>query len=262
MLRDDNPLETREWLESLDAVLAAEGPERARWLLSELTRAARRRSAIGNIPVITDYVNTINVTDEKPYPGDAGMEQRIENIVRWNAAVMVARTNNRFPGLGGHISTYASAATLYEVAFNHFFNGPDAACGGDQIWFQGHASPGIYARAFLEGRLSTQQLDHFRRESTGQGLSSYPHPRLMPEFWQFPTVSMGLGPLAAIYQARFNRYLHARGLKDTSASRVWAFVGDGETDEPESLGSLSIAAREHLDNLVFVVNCILQRLFM
>ena len=260
MTRDDNPLETREWLESLDAVLAREGPERARWLLSELTRAARRRNSIGNIPVITDYVNTIDVADELPYPGDERMEQRIENIVRWNAAVMVARANHRFPGLGGHISTYASAATLYEVAFHHFFRGPDASGGGDQIWFQGHASPGIYARAFLEGRLNTDALDHFRRETSGHGLSSYPHPRLMPEFWQFPTVSMGLGPIAAIYQARFNRYLHARGLKDTSASRVWAFVGDGETDEPESLGALSIAAREHLDNLVFVVNCNLQRL--
>lgn len=257
---DNDPLETREWMESLDAVLAHEGPERAQWLLTQLLQMARRRRAVGNIPVCTDYVNSIHHREQLAYPGDESMELRIENIVRWNAAVMVGRANNRYPGLGGHISTYASAATLYEVGFNHFFRGPDAQGGGDQIWFQGHVSPGIYARAFLEGRLNSEQLDRFRRESLGGGLSSYPHPRLMPDFWQFPTVSMGLGPLSAIYQARFNRYLAARGLVDTSAQRVWAFVGDGETDEPESLGSLSIAAREGLDNLVFVVNCNLQRL--
>ena len=189
------------------------------------------------------------------------MELRIRRIIRWNAVAMVLRANTRFPGIGGHLSTYASAASLYEVGFNHFFRGKDHRAAGDQIFFQGHAAPGIYARAFLEGRLSEAQLDHFRREvGAGQGLSSYPHPRLMPDFWEFPTVSMGLGPLAAIYQARFNRYLHNRGIKDTSRQRVWAFLGDGETDEPESLGALALAAREGLDNLTFVVNCNLQRL--
>ncbi len=258
---DRDPEETREWLESLDAVLEAEGADRARFLISRLTEVARRRRAIGNIPVQTDYINTIPVGEQPAYPGDLGMERRIEHILRWNAAVMVGRANSRYPGLGGHISTYASAATLFEVAFNWFFRGKDAEGGGDQIFFQGHASPGIYARSYLEGRLSEDQLDRFRREGErGLGLSSYPHPRLAPDYWEFPTVSMGLGPLSAIYQARFNRYLHARGIKDTSQSRVWAFVGDGESDEPESLGSLSIAAREGLDNLTFIVNCNLQRL--
>jgi pyruvate dehydrogenase E1 component len=189
------------------------------------------------------------------------MELRIRRIIRWNAVVMVLRANHLFAGIGGHLSTYASAASLYEVGFNHFFRGKDDGDSGDQIFFQGHAAPGFYARAFLEGRLSESQLDHFRREvERGQGLSSYPHPRLMPEFWEFPTVSMGLGPLNAIYQARFNRYRHARGIKDTSASRVWAFLGDGEMDEPESTGALTLAARDGLDNLTFVINCNLQRL--
>ena len=189
------------------------------------------------------------------------MEHRIRRMIRWNAVAMVLRGNNRAPGIGGHLATYASAATLYEVGFNHFFRGKDADGMGDHVFFQGHAAPGVYARAFLEGRLSESQLDHFRQEVVpGQGLSSYPHPRLMPDFWEFPTVSMGLGPLSAVYQARFNRYLQHRGIKDTSNSRVWAYLGDGETDEPEAMGSLSIAAREGLDNLTFVVNCNLQRL--
>ena len=189
------------------------------------------------------------------------MERRIRRLVRWNAVAMVLRANNRFPGIGGHLSTYASSASLYEVGFNHFFRGKDGDSAGDQVFYQGHAAPGIYARAFLEGRLSEDQLDHFRREVVpGQGLSSYPHPRLMPDFWEFPTVSMGLGPLSAIYQARFNRYLHQRGIVDTTGSRVWAFLGDGEMDEPEALAGLSLAAREGLDNLTFVVNCNLQRL--
>src|SRR5207253_2253268 len=205
--------------------------------------------------------NTISPEQEPYFPGDEAMELRIRRIIRWNAVAMVVRANHRYEGIGGHLATYASAASLYEVGFNHFFRGKDGDASGDQIFFQGHAAPGIYARAFVEGRLTESQLDHFRREVVrGEGLSSYPHPRLMPDFWEFPTVSMGLGPLAAIYQARFNRYLHHRGIKDTSGSRVWAFLGDGECDEPEALGALHVAAREGLDNLTFVVNCNLQRL--
>src|SRR6202521_2390518 len=208
----------------------------------------------------TRYINTISPEQEPFFPGDEEIELRIRRIVRWNAAAMVLRANTRYAGIGGHLATYASAASLYEVGFNHFFRGKDDGP-GDQIFYQGPAAPGMYARAFLEGRLTEGQLDHFRREVVpGQGLSSYPHPRLMPDFWEFPTVSMGLGPLAAIYQARFNRYLHNRGIVDTSTSRVWAFLGDGECDEPESLGALHVAAREGLDNLTFVVNCNLQRL--
>jgi pyruvate dehydrogenase E1 component len=215
--------------------------------------------------VQSPYVNTIAPDKQPAYPGDLMMEQRIRRIIRWNAAVMVHKANQRYPGIGGHLSTYASAAMLYEVGFHHFFRSPAAEGGGDQLFIQGHSAPGIYARAFLEGRITEEQLHAFRREalpltSGARGLSSYPHPRLMPDFWEFSTVSMGLGPIAAVYQARFNRYLHARGLKDTSQSRVWCFVGDGETDEPETLGALSIAAREGLDNLVFVINCNLQRL--
>src|SRR6266516_5410634 len=208
----------------------------------------------------TRYINTISPEQEPFFPGDEQLELRIRRIIRWNAVAMVLRSNNQFPGIGGHLSTYASSASLYEVGFNHFFLGKDAEGGGDQVYYQGHAAPGMYARAFLEGRLSEEQLDHFRREVSGKGLSSYPHPRLMPEFWEFPIVSMGLGPLAAIYQARFNRYLQNRGMKDTSGQRVWAFLGDGEMDEPEALAGLSMAAREGLDNLTFVVNCNLQRL--
>ena len=258
---DPDPDETSDWIASLDALTEEVGPERAQFVLYKLLKRARQLH-IGLPPLTqTRYINTIRPEQEPPFPGDEQMELRIRRMVRWNAVAMVLRANMASPGIGGHLATYASATSLYEVGFNHFFRGKDAEGMGDQVFYQGHAAPGIYARAFLEGRLSESQLDHFRREVVpGQGLSSYPHPRLMPDFWEFPSVSMGLSPLAAIYQARFNRYLHHRGIKDTSHNRVWAFLGDGETDEPESLGSLSIAAREGLDNLIFVVNCNLQRL--
>jgi pyruvate dehydrogenase E1 component len=260
-LPDIDPAETEDWVRSLDQVVEQEGETRARFLVYKLLKRARQLQ-IGLPPLTqTRYINTISPEQEPTFPGDEAMELRIRRIVRWNAVAMVLRANNRFPGIGGHLSTYASSASLYEVGFNHFFRGKDDGEAGDQIFYQGHAAPGIYARAFLEGRLSEDQLDHFRREGApGQGLSSYPHPRLMPDFWEYPTVSMGLGPITAIYQARFNRYLQNRGLLDTSKSRVWAFLGDGETDEPESLGALHVAAREGLDNLTFVVNCNLQRL--
>jgi pyruvate dehydrogenase E1 component len=261
-LPDRDPSETQDWVDSLDSIVeTGGGKERAQFILYKLLKRARQLQ-IGLPPLTeTRYINTISPEQEPPFPGDEEMELRIRRMVRWNAVVMVLRANNLSPGIGGHLATYQSAASLYEVGFNHFFRGKDAAGMGDQVFYQGHAAPGIYARAYLEGRLSEGQLDHFRREVVpGQGLSSYPHPRLMPDFWEFPTVSMGLGPLAAIYQARFNRYLQARGLKDTSANRVWAFLGDGETDEPETLGALHVAANEGLDNLVFVINCNLQRL--
>ena len=260
-LPDIDPAETDEWMTSLDQVVEQEGETRARFLVYKLLKRARQLQ-IGLPPLTqTRYINTISPEQEPYFPGDEALEQRIRRIIRWNAVAMVLRANNRFSGIGGHLATYASAATLYEVGFNHFFRGKDGEGSGDQIFYQGHAAPGIYARAFLEGRLTEDQLDHFRRETVpGQGLSSYPHPRLMPDFWEFPTVSMGLGPISAIYQARYNRYLQNRGLLDTSGSRVWAFLGDGETDEPESLGALHVAAREGLDNLTFVVNCNLQRL--
>ena len=259
-LPDIDPQETDEWLASLDDVVGEEGENRARFLMFKLLKRARQLH-VGLPPLTqTRYINTISPEQEPFFPGDEQLELRIRRIIRWNAVAMVLRSNNQFPGIGGHLSTYASSASLYEVGFNHFFLGKDAEGGGDQVYYQGHAAPGMYARAFLEGRLSEEQLDHFRREVSGKGLSSYPHPRLMPEFWEFPTVSMGLGPLAAIYQARFNRYLQNRGMKDTSGQRVWAFLGDGEMDEPEALAGLSLAAREGLDNLTFVVNCNLQRL--
>jgi pyruvate dehydrogenase E1 component len=258
---DRDPQETREWIESIDSVVEVEGRERAQFLIGRVLDEARKRGVEPVLPLSTDYVNTIRPDEEPDFPGDEGMEDRIRRIIRWNAAVMVHKANTNFDGLGGHISTYASSATLYEVGFNHFFRGKDAGSSGDQIYFQGHASPGIYSRSFLEGRLSLDQMERFRRETErGKGLSSYPHPRLMPDYWEFPTVSMGLGPIGAIYQARFNRYLHNRGIVDTSGSRVWCYIGDGESDEPETLGALSIATREQLDNLVFVVNCNLQRL--
>jgi len=260
-LPDRDADETNDWVRSLDSVIADEGKARAQFIMYRLLKRARQHN-LGLPPLTaTRYINTISPEQEPPFPGDEQIERRIRRMIRWNAVAMVLRANNRAPGIGGHLATYASAATLYEVGFNHFFRGKDAAGMGDQVFFQGHAAPGIYARAFLEGRLTEDQLDHFRQEvQPGRGLSSYPHPRLMPDFWEFPTVSMGLSPLAAIYQARFNRYLEHRGIKDTSHNRVWAFLGDGETDEPESLGSLSVAAREGLDNLTFVVNCNLQRL--
>ncbi len=260
-LPDVDPAETAEWLESLDAVVDAAGRGRARFLMLKLLERARQKQV--GVPALrsTDYLNTIPPEREPWFPGDEHVERRIRAYVRWNAAIMVSRANRPEIGVGGHIATYASAASLYEVGFNHFFRGKDGPDGsGDQIYFQGHASPGIYARAFLEGRLTEDDLDGFRQESRQHSLSSYPHPRLMPEFWEFPTVSMGLGPINAIYQARFNRYLQSRGIKDTSASHVWCFLGDGEMDEPESLGAIGVAAREELDNLTFVVNCNLQRL--
>ncbi len=259
-LPDLDETETREWLASLDQLVEQAGEQRARFLLFKLLKRARQRH-VGLPPLTqTRYINTISPEQEPVFPGDEAIERRIRQIVRWNAVAMVLRANTTFPGIGGHLSTYASAATLYEVGFNHFFRGKDHPGGGDQVFFQGHAAPGIYARAFLEGRLSATDLDHFRRETGGKGLSSYPHPRLMPDFWEFPTVSMGLGPLAAIYQARFNRYLANRGFRDTSAQRVWAFLGDGETDEPEAMSGIAMAARDGLDNLTFVINCNLQRL--
>ncbi|MHB8397627.1 MAG: pyruvate dehydrogenase (acetyl-transferring), homodimeric type [Candidatus Limnocylindrales bacterium] len=259
-LPDIDPAETDEWLASLDQVVADEGENRARFLMFKLLKRARQLH-VGLPPLTqTRYINTISPEQEPFFPGDEELEHRIRRIVRWNAVAMVLRANNRFPGIGGHLATYASAASLYEVGFNHFFHGKDDGP-GDQIFYQGHAAPGMYARAFLEGRLTEDQLDRFRREvEPGAGLSSYPHPRLMPDFWEFPTVSMGIGPISAIYQARFNRYLANRRLRDTSGQRVWAFLGDGEMDEPEALAGLSLAAREGLDNLTFVVNCNLQRL--
>jgi pyruvate dehydrogenase E1 component len=260
-LPDIDPGETQEWIDSLDQLVDQGGESRARFLTYKLLKRARQLR-IGLPPLTqTRYINTISPEQEPEFPGDEALERRIRRLIRWNSVAMVLRANNRFPGIGGHLATYASAATLYDVGFNHFFRGKDGKGRGDQIFYQGHAAPGIYARAFLEGRISEDQLDHFRREVVpGQGLSSYPHPRLMPDFWEFPTVSMGLGPISAIYQARYNRYLQNRGLLDTSGSRVWAFLGDGETDEPEALGALHVAAREGLDNLTFVVNCNLQRL--
>ncbi|MEI8149470.1 MAG: pyruvate dehydrogenase (acetyl-transferring), homodimeric type, partial [Actinomycetes bacterium] len=261
-LVDTDPAETAEWKESLDAVLKAAGPVRARYLmLTMLNRAQEKNLGVSALRA-TDYINSIPPALEPAFPGDETMERRIRAFIRWNAAVMVHRAQRPGVGVGGHISTYASSASLSEVGFNHFFRGQDHPGGGDQIFFQGHASPGMYARAFMEGRLTEKQMDGFRQELShdGGGLSSYPHPRLMPEFWQFPTVSMGLGPINAIYQARFNRYLQGRGIKDTSDQNVWAFLGDGECDEPETLGAISLAARDGLDNLTFVINCNLQRL--
>ncbi|HEY4331390.1 MAG TPA: pyruvate dehydrogenase (acetyl-transferring), homodimeric type [Ilumatobacteraceae bacterium] len=261
-LPDTDPTETQEWLDSLDAVVDVHGKTRARFLLSKLLERARESQVSFPATVSTPYVNTIPREQEPWFPGDSYLEQRVRAYIRWNAAMMVVKANKYAEGIGGHLSTFASSASLYETGFNHFFRGKDDGNAGDHVYFQGHAAPGIYARAFLEGRLSEDDLDHFRREigRDGHGLSSYPHPRLMPDFWEFPTVSMGLGSLTALYQARFNRYLHNRRLDDTSMSRVWAFLGDGECDEPETLGSISLASREKLDNLIFVVNCNLQRL--
>src|SRR6187549_1421695 len=254
-------LETREWLESLDYVLQSGGPARVGRLLAALSVHARQNGVTQPFTANTPYVNTIPPAEQPPFPGSREIERRIKSLVRWNALAMVVKANKLEDGIGGHISTYASAATLYEVGFNHFFKGKGDDHDGDIIYFQGHAAPGIYARAFLEGRLSADKLANFRRElKEGGGLSSYPHPWLMPDFWEFPTVSMGLGPICSIYQARFMRYLEDRGLKKRSNSKVWAFLGDGETDEPEALGAISLAAREKLDNLIWVINCNLQRL--
>jgi len=257
---DVDPQETSEWLESFEAVVQSQGPERARYLLERLLEQAHHDGVRLGFTAQTPYVNTIPVSEQPKLPGNRELERRIKSILRWNAMAMVVRAN-KLTNVGGHIATYASAATLYEIGFNHFFHGRTETSPGDIVYIQGHASPGVYARAFLEGRLTEQHLINFRQElQPGGGLSSYPHPWLMPSFWQFPTVSMGLGPLMGIYQARFNRYVHDRGLANTEGTHVWCFLGDGECDEPESLGSISLAAREKLDNLIFVVNCNLQRL--
>jgi len=257
---DLDPQETQEWLDSLEAVLESEGVERAHYLLERLIDKARRSGAYLPYSANTAYLNSIPVHQEQRFPGDLALERRIRSIMRWNAMAMVVQANRLSSELGGHIASFASSATLLDVAYNHFLHGRTETHGGDLVFFQGHSAPGIYARAFLEGRISEEQLYNFRQEVDGQGLSSYPHPWLMPNFWQFPTVSMGLGPLMAIYQARFMRYLEHRDLVDTRGRKVWAFLGDGEMDEPESLGAISLAARERLDNLIFVVNCNLQRL--
>lgn len=258
----ERELENQEWLESLDYVHQAEGPERVRELLQRLHIHAKKSGVQAPFSANTPYINTIPPSKQPPYPGSREIERTIKSIIRWNAMAMVVRANRESSGIGGHISTYASSATLLEVGFNHFFHGKDGDSDGDIIYFQGHASPGIYARAFLEGRLSEEHLKNFRRELNPQheGLSSYPHPWLMPHFWEYPTVSMGLGPIMAIYQARFNEYLKDRGIKDTSKQKVWCFIGDGETDEPETLGAITLASREKLENLIFVINCNLQRL--
>ncbi len=257
---DMDPQETQEWLDALEAVLENEGPERAHFLLEQLIDQTRRSG--DNLPhsSTTAYVNTIPTHLQAPHPGNVAIESRIRSFIRWNAAAMVVRANRKASELGGHIASFASAATLYDTGFNHFWRAPTHEHGGDLVLFQGHSAPGMYSRAFMEGRLTAEQLDNFRQEVDGNGLSSYPHPWLMPDFWQFPTVSMGLGPLQSIYQARFMKYLHDRGISDTRDRKVWTFIGDGEVDEPETLGAISLGAREKLDNLIWVINCNLQRL--
>ncbi|MDQ4060113.1 MAG: pyruvate dehydrogenase (acetyl-transferring), homodimeric type, partial [Pseudomonadota bacterium] len=259
-IRDTDPLETQEWRDALDSVLEFEGPERAHFLLQQVIGSARRKGAPVPYSANTPYLNTIPPERQERHPGDRAIEHRIRSLIRWNALAIVLRANKHSSELGGHIASFQSAATLYDVGFQHFWHAPSERHGGDLVFIQGHSSPGIYARAFLEGRLSEEQLLNFRQEVDGKGLSSYPHPWLMPDFWQFPTVSMGLGPLMAIYQARFLKYLHFRGLANTENRRVWAFMGDGEMDEPESTGAISLASRERLDNLIYVINCNLQRL--
>ena len=257
---DIDPKETKDWLESLSAVISKDGIQSAHFLIKELINKAYREGA--NIPFTqnTPYINTIPPEAEVKSNGDQNLERRIRSLIRWNSAAMVVRANKKFPELGGHIGTFASAATLYDVGMNHFWRAKNNKFGGDLIYFQGHSAPGMYARAFLEGRLNKKQLDSFRQEVKPGGLSSYPHPWLMPKFWQFPTVSMGLGPMLAIYQARYMKYLINRGLIKDEGRKVWAFLGDGEMDEPESMGAIGLAARENLDNLIFVINCNLQRL--
>jgi len=259
-LHDIDPLETAEWIESLDSVLKEEGPERAHFLLEKLIDNARRKGTHLPFDATTAYANTISSVDQPQMPGDPHIERNIRSMIRWNAQTMVLRASKKDLELGGHIASFASSATLYDVGFNHFFKAPNDVDGGDLVYFQGHISPGIYARSFLEGRFTEEQMDNFRQEAFDDGLSSYPHPKLMPEYWQFPTVSMGLGPIQAIYQARFLKYLTDRGIKDCSGQTVYCFMGDGECDEPESLGAIGLAAREGLDNLCFIINCNLQRL--
>ncbi|EEX38372.1 pyruvate dehydrogenase (acetyl-transferring), homodimeric type [Vibrio metschnikovii] len=260
MKHDVDALETQEWLAALESVVREEGVERAQFLLEEVLEKARLGGVDMPTGINTNYINTIPAAQEPAYPGDTTIEKRIRSIIRWNAIMIVLRASKKDLDLGGHMASFQSSAAFYETCFNHFFRAPNEKDGGDLVYYQGHISPGIYARAFVEGRLTAEQLDNFRQEVDGKGLPSYPHPKLMPEFWQFPTVSMGLGPIASIYQARFLKYLDGRGLKDTSEQRVYAFLGDGEMDEPESRGAISFAAREKLDNLCFLINCNLQRL--
>ncbi len=257
---DIDPIETKEWLESLSAVLEKDGKNRAQFLIKQLIEHSYKEGSDLVLSRNTPYINTIKPEEEKKSPGDQNLERKIRSLIRWNAAAMVVRANKKNPELGGHIGTFASAATLYDVGMNHFWRAKNNKFGGDLIYFQGHSAPGMYARAFLEGRINEKELDHFRQEIKPGGLSSYPHPWLMPKFWQFPTVSMGLGPIMSIYQARFNKYLINRGLLKDEGRKIWCFLGDGETDEPESLGAIGLAAREKLDNLIFVVNCNLQKI--
>ena len=257
---DIDPEETQDWLEALEATVRRSGSERGMFLLTRLEEQAQSMGIVAHVPPYSAYRNTLALEHQPAYPGDLELEERIVAINRWNALAMVMKANRDYGELGGHIGSYASCAEIFEVGFNHFFKGPDAPEGSDLVYFQPHSAPGVYARAFLEGRLSEDNLDHFRREVSGNGLSSYPHPWLMPDFWQVPTGSMGLGPISAIYQAHFMRYLEHRGLHDTATRRVWGIFGDGEMDEPESIGALTLAAREKLDNLTFIVNCNLQRL--
>src|ERR671931_1660311 len=256
---DLDPQETREWLDALDSVLSAEGTERAHYLIQQLIDEAHRSGTPLPFSVTTDYINTIPLEKQVKYPGDVDLERRIRAYTRWNAVAMVIRAN-KHTNVGGHLSSFASAATLYDVGFNHFWHAPSESHGGDLVFLQGHSSPGFYAREFLLGRITEEQLDNFRQEVDGKGISSYPHPWLMPELWQFPTVSMGLSPLMAIYQARLMRYLQDREILNTEGRKVWAFLGDGEMDEPESVGGIGLAGREQLENLIFVINCNLQRL--
>jgi len=260
MQEDKDPIETQEWLDALDSLMRHSGRGRTEFLLRTLSERAAQKGTRLPPAITTPYVNTIPPTQEKRMPGDLFMERRIRSLVRWNALAMVMRANDRYEGLGGHIATFSSSATLYDVGFNYFFRGPEAGNPGDLVFYQGHGAPGVYARSYLEGRIDEQQLDSFRREVDGNGLSSYPHPWLMPNYWQFPTVSMGLGPIQAIYQAHVMKYQHSRGIVDNKDRKVWCFVGDGECDEPETLGAISLAGREELDNLIFVINCNLQRL--
>src|SRR3984957_13784147 len=257
---DLDPLETREWLESLEAVVNRRGKKRGQFLIKELEMRAQQLGVAAPGAPFSSYRNTISLDEQRVHPGNVALEDRITAIMRWNALAMVVRANKAYGELGGHIASYASAAEIFEIGFNHFFQGPRSKQGGDLVYYQPHSAPGMYARAFLEGRLSEEQLSHYRQEVGGNGLCSYPHPWLMPDFWQFPTGSMGIGPISAIYQARFMRYMGHRGLIDAGGRHVWGVFGDGEMDEPESLGALSLAAREKLDNLTFVINCNLQRL--
>ena len=258
--QDVDPVETREWIDAIDSVIANEGVERARYLLENLIGRTRQAGVDLPFSATTPYVNTIPVSEQPQRPSDFKVEGRLSAIIRWNAMALVVRANQESTELGGHVASYASAATLYDIGFNHFWRAPRDGQGGDLVYMQGHSSPGFYARAFLEGRIDEERMRNFRQEVEGRGLPSYPHPWLMPDFWQFPTVSMGLGPIMAIYQAKFLRYLQDRGLAKTEGRKVWCFLGDGETDEPESLGCIAMAGRERLDNLIFVVNCNLQRL--